>query len=116
MLIGLGLPNDFADILRERQQCTLGCLWLLKDHTQWATIPMQNKGRRVGVEIHRQCGFSRRGGVASPGVKWGSPRHTGHSLDVAKELPPSFQLAVADPLGLAPWLLPVEEAGRSHVD
>jgi len=32
------------------------------------------------------------------------------SLDVAKELPPSFQLAVADPIALAPWLLPAEQA------
>lgn len=33
------------------------------------------------------------------------------SLDIAKELPPSFQLAVADPVALAPWLLPAERVG-----
>lgn len=32
------------------------------------------------------------------------------SLDVSKEQPPSFQLAVADPSALAQWLLPVEQA------
>lgn len=35
------------------------------------------------------------------------------SLNVDKELPPSFPVAVADPIALAPWLC---HAGWSHVD
>lgn len=31
------------------------------------------------------------------------------SLDVSREQPPAFQLAVADPLALAPWLSPTEQ-------
>lgn len=89
----------------------LGCLRLLKEHSQWATIPMQKKrdalwesrfivnaGFRVAELLHLR---ERSGGA----------HQAGHPLDVAKELPPSFQLALADPSALAPWLLPAEEAG-----
>ncbi len=41
----------------------------------------------------------------------GGAHQAGHPLDVAKELPPSFQLALADPSALALWLLPAEAAG-----
>ncbi|WP_256643588.1 hypothetical protein [Stenotrophomonas sp. 9(2022)] len=65
----------------------------------WESRFIVNAGFRVAELLHLR---ERSGGA----------RHAGHPLDVAKELPPSFhQLAVADPLALAPWLLPAEEAG-----
>lgn len=64
----------------------------------WESRFIVNAGFRVAELLHLR---ERSGGA----------HHAGHSLDVVKELPPSFQLAVADPLALAPWLLPAEEAG-----